>query len=124
MAIKIITQNKCWIFFYTDNEDPIILNMPANITQDTDGGSATAVVNWVEPHATDNSGSQSLTSSHSPGSSFSIGVTPVEYSALDPSGNLAVSTFVIDIKGTFTSVNVYLVHLAMFIHVLSVYNFS
>ena len=76
--------------------------MPANITQGTDGGSATAVVIWVEPNASDNSGSQTLTSSHSPGSSFSIGITPVEYTVIDPSGNIAVGIFAIDIKGTLT----------------------
>ena len=111
-------------FCFKDYEKPVILNMPANITQDTDISSATAVVSWVEPNASDNSGSQTLTSSHSTGSSFSIGVTSVEYTAIDPSGNIAVSVFLIDIKGTFTSVYVHLVHLAMFIHALSVFNLS
>ena len=92
---------------FPDIEKPIILNMPANITQDTDSDSATAVVNWVAPNATDNSGSQTMTPSHSPGSSFSIGITPVEYSAIDPSGNIAFSIFAIDIKGTFTYIIIY-----------------
>ena len=73
--------------------------MSANITHNTYYGLATAVVSWVEPYAIDNSGFPTLTSSHSPGSSFSIGVTHVEYTAVDGSGNKVTSMFVIDIKG-------------------------
>ena len=70
--------------------------MPAKITKETDTGLATAVVNWVEPNA---SGSQTLTSSHSPGSSFSIGLTSVEYTAVDADGNTATATFIVEIEG-------------------------
>ena len=77
--------------------------MPANITQNTDSSLATTVVSWVEPCATDNSGFLNLTSSHSPESSFSIGVTPVEYTAVDDSGNTMTQIFTIHVKGKFES---------------------
>ena len=65
----------------------------------TDSGLATAVVSWVEPYATDNLGSQTLTSSHSPGLSFLIGHTPVVYTSVDLNGNKATQKFYVDIKG-------------------------
>ena len=79
--------------------------MSTNITQNTYYGLATAVVSWVEPYAIDNSGPTTLTFSHSPGSTFSIGVTPVEYTAVDDSGNKVTSMFVIDIKGLYTHIH-------------------
>ena len=86
-------------FSFSDFEKPVILNMPANITQNADSGLATTNVSWVEPCATDNSEFQNLTSSHSPGTAFSIGVTPVEYTVVDPSGNTMTNIFTIHVKG-------------------------
>ena len=60
---------------------------------DTDLGMSTAVVTWTEPIAVDNSGSQTLTSSHTPGSSFKIGATVVLYTSVDSSGNKATANF-------------------------------
>ena len=71
--------------------------MPANITKEVEKGLATAVAIWEEPSATDNSGSPTLTSSYSPGSSFSIGVISVEYTAVDSNGNTATETFIVEI---------------------------
>ena len=85
--------------FFSDFEKPVITNMPAKITKEIYKGLATTVVNWDEPSASDNSGSPTLTSSHSPGSSFSIGVTSVEYTAVDANGNTATETFIVEIKG-------------------------
>ena len=76
-----------------------MLNMPADIVQDTDNGLSAAVVNWVEPFATDNSAFQTLTSSHSPGSTFQIGFTSVEYKSVDANGNTAIRVFVIHVRG-------------------------
>ena len=72
--------------------------MPVDISQDIDD-SATAIVSWEEPYATDNSGYQMLTSSHSSETSFPLGVTSVEYMSVDPAGNSAKATFDIDIRG-------------------------
>ncbi len=85
---------------YLDNEYPDITGIPANITQDTDPGLPTAVVNWTEPTASDNSGSVTLTSSHVSGETFPIGVTIVTYTAVDYASNMITESFALLIEGT------------------------
>ncbi|HEY0742921.1 MAG TPA: HYR domain-containing protein [Chryseosolibacter sp.] len=51
-----------------------------------------ATVNWTAPTASDNC-SATVTSTHSPGTSFPIGTTLVTYTAEDPAGNIAQCTF-------------------------------
>ena len=85
--------------FTLDLEIPVISNMPENIEQNTDDGKATAMVTWVRPSATDNSGSLTLTSIHSPGDKFRIGVTMVNYTAVDSSGNEATMSFTVTVQG-------------------------
>ena len=60
-------------------------------------------VTWVEPTATDNSGIVSLSSrTHTPGSFFSVGSTPVTYTFTDGAGNSASCTFTVTItQGKF-----------------------
>ena len=96
-------QNKIFQFttYFTDIENPEILGVPANIIHSTDEEYATAIVNWVEPTANDNSESQILTSNHSPGDSYPIGVTVVEYTSVDLSGNTETRSFTITINGMF-----------------------
>ena len=72
--------------------------MPWNITKLS--GHPSVAVNWTEPLATDNSGIQTLTSSHTPGSMFPIGSTPVVYTSTDPSGNVEIQTFFVIVKGS------------------------
>ncbi|XP_072048991.1 uncharacterized protein [Amphiura filiformis] len=81
-----------------DTEDPVLLYIPGDKNKPTDPGSSTAVVSWTEPTASDNSGSVTLTSSHSPGDSFPIGDTTVTYTATDPYGNKATKTFTVTVK--------------------------
>ena len=85
--------------FFTDEETPTITGVPSDIEQSTDVGSSTAVVTWPEPTTSDNSGSLNLTSSHSSGSTFSIGDTIVTYTAVDASSNSANATFTITLIG-------------------------
>ena len=73
--------------------------MPTDITQDTDNGLPTAVVTWIEPIASDNSGIQTLTSTHEPGSLFDIGITTVTYTSTDPSGLVTTEAFSILVEG-------------------------
>ena len=87
------------IFLRTDNESPVITNIPADISHNTDNGLLTAIVNWREPTATDNSGIQTLTSTHSPGSTFDIGVTIVSYTSVDSVGHKTTKTFSITVEG-------------------------
>ncbi len=86
-------------FVQSDNENPSITSLPSNIVQNTDASSATAVVTWVEPTADDNSGSVTLTSSHSSGDAFPIGETIVTYTAIDDAGNQIEETFTVTIEG-------------------------
>ena len=85
--------------FFIDDEIPLVSGIPSDIEQSTDVGSSTAVVTWSEPTASDNSGSVNLTSSHSSGSTFSIGDTIVTYTAVDTSSNSANATFTITVIG-------------------------
>ena len=78
----------------------MITGIPENITQYTDPELPTAVVNWTQPTASDNSGSVTLTSSHVSGETFPIGVTIVTYSAVDDDSNMMMESFVIIIIGT------------------------
>ena len=57
------------------------------------------MVSWTEPTVTDNSGSYTLTSTHSSGASFDIGNTTVTYTAIDKSGKEATYTFAITVIG-------------------------
>ena len=84
-----------------DVEDPAIVDMPTTITQNTDVNLPTAAVEWTPPTATDNSGSVALTTSHEPGSSFTIGTTTVIYRAEDPSGRFVESSFTVIVTGNF-----------------------
>ena len=76
--------------------------MPGSIRRNTDSGLPTATVSWIEPTASDNSGLQTLSSTRSPGSLFDIGVTLVEYTCVDFSGNLMVESFTVTIEGKET----------------------
>ena len=75
-----------------DIEKPVIHDAPVHLAF---YGNHNRPVNWTEPWATDNSGFQTLTSSHIPGvSRFSKGeTTDVTYTATDPSGNNATIMF-------------------------------
>ena len=85
-----------------DNENPTITDIPSDITQNTDIGQPTATVVWIEPMGNDNSGSLTLTSSHSSDSSFPIGDTAVTYTAVDAAGNTGTAAFTVTIGGSAT----------------------
>ncbi|XP_072026508.1 uncharacterized protein [Amphiura filiformis] len=82
----------------TDTENPIFTNTPGNLTQNTDPGLPTAAVFWTEPSVSDNSGmSSSLTVDYMSGYNFTIGVTIVTYTAVDPFSNTATYSFVVTV---------------------------
>ena len=70
-----------------DTINPAITGCPADTTVPTDSANCALSVNWMAPTAFDNCGLASLTSSHVPGSTFTIGTTLVTYVAVDSSGN-------------------------------------
>ena len=82
-------------------ESPVISGCPNTQSGNTDRGFATGTVSWTAPTATDNSGTQTLTSTHNPGDSFPIGTTPVTYTSTDATGNTATCTFDVVVTGEF-----------------------
>ena len=77
-----------------DNEPPSVTNCPGDII------STSAVVSWIEPNFTDNSGTVNIVNqSHSSGSTFSLGTTKVIYTAQDLSLNSKTCTFQIEVLG-------------------------
>ena len=83
----------------SDVEGPVITGCPGTQTGVTDSEIATGTVSWVAPTATDNSGTQTLTSTHNPGDSFPIGTTPVTYTSTDAAGNTATCSFDVIVTG-------------------------
>jgi gliding motility-associated-like protein len=75
-----------------DQNAPVITGCPSNITIAANS-SCQAVANWTPPIATDNCSLASFISTHSPGSTFNLGTTPVTYTATDGAGNVATCTF-------------------------------
>ncbi len=76
-----------------DNEPPI-LDCPEDIMVSTDFGRCGATVGWTIPIVVDSCGVAFITyASHTPGSTFPVGTTTVEYIAADNSGNTTDCTF-------------------------------
>ena len=100
-----MTRYKIYIFaiifvFHPDNEPPIFANCPDAITQQVDQGFDGAIVTWVVPTATDNSGDEvTLISWDNPGDLFPLGKSNLVYVATDVYGNEQVCTFSVTIEG-------------------------
>jgi len=75
---------------------PVLSNVPGNITVAADDASG-AVVSYLVPSATDNSGSAIVVCVPPPGSLFAIGTTTVSCSATDPTGNTSLASFTVDV---------------------------
>jgi gliding motility-associated-like protein len=81
----------------TDKILPTIKGCPTNITVNA-GGSCDAIATWTAPTFTDNCTGGTLTSTKSPGASFSKGNTVVTYTATDASGNTATCSFTVTVN--------------------------
>jgi len=80
-----------------DREDPVFLNVPADIVTAAPLGQTTKAVNWTPPTPSDNCGIATVTSSHSPGDAFPVGVTAVTTTATDIHGNKAATAFLVTV---------------------------
>ena len=90
------------VLIFTDTEIPTVLDTPSNKTVNTDARLPNARVSWTPPTAIDNSGEAvTLASDYSPGDTFPIGTTTVTYTAMDPYGNTATSTFNVIVIGKY-----------------------
>ena len=86
-------------FIITDVEDPTI-HCPANQTLETIVNGPTAVANWADLEAYDNSEQPpTILCSVGPEIHFAIGQTKVICQALDGSGNHADCNFTVKVKG-------------------------
>ena len=79
-----------------DGENPQIHGMPQDITIQAEVGSCNAQAIWSDPEALD-CVSASLTSTHSSGDLFEIGVNVVTYTAQDTSGNQSSASFTVNV---------------------------
>ena len=77
----------------TDDENPAIAGMPADITQTADADLCSAVVSYTAPTASDNCGVSTFTSTHNSGDTFAVGTTTVTYTATDAAGNTVSASF-------------------------------
>ncbi|MBR9833492.1 HYR domain-containing protein [bacterium] len=82
----------------TDNEDPVIANIPAAISVNNDAANCSAIVNWTIPTATDNCTLDSLVGNYTPGDVFPVGTTTVTYIAYDPEMNTDTINFDITVS--------------------------
>ncbi|XP_022109740.1 uncharacterized protein LOC110989561 isoform X3 [Acanthaster planci] len=81
-----------------DVQPPVITGCPMNLPRfPTDPGLNISRATWMEPQASDNSGTVTLTSNYVRGDAFSVGNTTVVYTALDDSGNSVNCSFVIQV---------------------------
>ena len=84
-----------------DNEAPVIVNCPSDITQDNDPGVCQAIVSWNQLLATDNCTLDTLISNFAPDDTFAVGTTTVIAIAIDTVGNSDTCSFnitVLDIE--------------------------
>ena len=81
-----------------DNVAPVISNCPAGASSTAATGEMSAIVTWVTPTATDNSGvAPQVVASHNSGDVFDVGSTEVTYTFTDGSGNSAVCQFTVTV---------------------------
>jgi len=81
----------------TEDETPVIVSLPSDISQETDTGQIFATVTWIAPTATDNMPGVTLSSTHAPGDQFPVGVTNVSYTATDANSNTTTASFAITV---------------------------
>ena len=82
-----------------DNELPVFAGCPADATVSAALGTCAATFSWTEPSVSDNcSSSFTITRSHAPGASFSVGATIVSYSTMDAAGNTGTCSFTVTVE--------------------------
>lgn len=82
-----------------DGANPVINNCPADISQIVPGGLCEDVVTFTPPTASDNCPGVTIAQTDGPasGSTFPVGITDIEFTATDASGNTSVCTFTVNL---------------------------
>ncbi len=84
-----------------DDIAPSFTSCPGNITINPDPIDCKAIAQWTPPNGIDNCSSNIvISSSHTPGSSFSVGVTTVTYTITDACGNSAQHVFTVTVPNS------------------------
>ena len=91
------SRNTSFVVIVTDMVSPIISNVPSNIIQTNDLGSCDAVVSFVLPTVMDNCSGATISSTHTSGSVFPVGLTTVSFTGTDAAGNTANASFTITV---------------------------
>ena len=78
---------------------PAFVDMPLDIRQSANHGVAWTMVSWTEPTWSRYSGIVTMTSSHKPGSNFTIGEHTVIYTMEDFMGNIVTDSFLVTVEG-------------------------
>ena len=81
----------------SDTSRPVVSGCPGNFVERAEPGTTAADVSWIEPTATDNSGTVFTTSTHSPPTILPVGSTSITYTFTDPSGNQNTCTFIVTV---------------------------
>ena len=84
----------------SDDEDPVISDVPGDLSANNDTDNCSAVVTWTEPTADDNCGIATLTSDHDSGDAFPVGTTTVTYTATDVNGRSVTASFDVTVSDT------------------------
>ncbi len=87
-----------------DSISPVIQSCPADIQVTPNLAGCVASVTWTAPQISDNC-SYVVTSSHSSGDVFPVGITTVSYDVTDPSGNTAQCQFDIEVLSIPVALN-------------------
>ncbi len=81
----------------TDNENPVITGVPANINVNNDKGVCGAKVSWTDATASDNCPGVVIASNYHSGDLFPVGTTTVTYTATDAYSHTVTSSFTITV---------------------------
>ena len=76
-----------------DQEDPVIIRIPGDISVVADEGECSMPVSWIAPDSQDNCAIDTFSISHVSGSVFETGVTTVSIDTQDIHGNTAAASF-------------------------------
>ena len=83
-----------------DTTPPMFTNCPADITISSLPDSCGSIVSWTPPVEIDNCGPVSVTSTHTPGDFFELGITEVMYIVTDGAGLSDTCTFTVTVEDT------------------------
>jgi hypothetical protein len=87
-----------------DTISPSVSNLPANITAYATAGQCGVTVNWTAITGSDNCSGASITTSTSSGGYFPTGLSTINVTALDASGNSSIGSFTINVIDTIAPV--------------------